>query len=354
MRMKKIYLWMMAVAMGMPAQAQVTLDKPVVKPATNITSSRFTANWEQLEGAEHYGLYVYVKQTVTEEGDYVIMDENFSGITEGSIIEPAGGDEDLVFLDEKRFSDYWGWWAYAMPTWIGGMIDGLIYSPYMDLRADGGKYKLIITTYNNDSDEIRVESNGDDGKVTKIYKAVVGDGSTGSSTNTVEFDNGCKGLFFSIINQTAELGTPDYLDRVQVVQHLKPGDAIYTQVYANEDLDAENDWGFAITSDVVSDLYYAYGETELYYDLQAVAYDWSAPRGSIPYTPVYSEFSDMVKVDLNTKTSVVTGIDGVRSQTVPASTGRSIYTLDGQRVNHVGKGVHIIRENGQTRKVFTK
>lgn len=343
------------VAISMQANAQVTLEKPVVKPATNISSAGFTANWEQVAGAEHYGLYIYTRSVAPSDGDYVILDEDFSGITDGSIIEPAGGDEELVFLDEKRFSDTYGWWAYAFPTWIAGAVDGLIYSPYFDLSNNDGKYTLEITTYNNHNDVIRVESHSEDGTTTiKKYNAAVTDGGAGRSVNTVAFDNGGKGVYFSIINETAEIGTPDYLDRVRVMQHLKAGDEVYVQVYANESLDAEDDWGTAITSDRVTDLYYAYGETELYYDVQAMAYDWSAPRGSIPYTPVYSPFSDMVKVDLESKTSEVTGIEEVQHHTVSDDGRRSVYTIDGRLVDHVGKGLFIIRENGQTRKEFFK
>ena len=352
--MKKVYLMMSCAWIALSASAQITLDKPVAKPATDITSNSFTANWEPLAGAENYGLYVYTKEVAPADGEYTLMDENFSGITDGSIIEPAGGEENIVFLDELGFSDYYGWWSYAYPTWIGGMIDGLLYSPYMDLSNDGGRYKLIITVYCNRDDVIRVESHGTGEKVVKKFTCPTGNEATGKYTGTLEFDNGCQGLFFTIINETAEIGTPDYVDRVQVVQTLKKGDAIYTQVTCNETLEAESDWGEAVTSDAVTNLYYAYGATELYYDLQAMAYDFSAPRGSIPYTPVYSPFSDKVRVDLTSKQSEVLGIEHVTVNTASASERRAIYNMAGQQVSKTARGLYIIKDGNKTKKVFTK
>lgn len=59
------------------------------------------------------------------------------------------------------------------------MVAGLIYSPYMDLRGNNGKYKIIISAYCSDGDEIRVESHGANGKEVKTAKAVVDGGATG-------------------------------------------------------------------------------------------------------------------------------------------------------------------------------
>lgn len=43
---------------AIPALKLATLTRPVVKPATNITSNGFTANWEPVEGAEAYCVFV--------------------------------------------------------------------------------------------------------------------------------------------------------------------------------------------------------------------------------------------------------------------------------------------------------
>ncbi len=51
-------------------------------------------------------------------------------------------------------------------------------------------------------------------------------------------------------------------------------------------------------------------------------------------------------------TSSATGIETIEAATTVA--GREVYDLQGRRVDNPGKGVFIIKENGQTRKVLLK
>lgn len=326
--------------------AVTTLSQPVALPATQISDGAFTANWQPVEGAVGYCVYAYVKTEVEADGEYSIIDEDFTGITNGSIIEPAGGDELYVELD--AYTSLPGWSAYAFPTFIPSMVDGLVYSPYLDLRNDDGRYRIVVTVYANQGDEIRVETNGRYGKEAKSFFAQVTDGAQGMCTDTLEFDNGTRDLFFSIINLTAELGTPDYVDRVQVLQNLKEGDVVFTQVALNEGVDAEDDWGYDVTSIRFNDLHFAYGEKQLYYDLYAAAYDWSTPNGSMPYTAIYSPYSEMVLVDLEHHTSVL-GVEEVAATSHTANSD-AWYTLGGQRVSRPTKGLYI--HNGI--KIFVK
>ena len=146
--MKKFYIILSLLLTTIAAQAQPLrrantanrvqqLEQPQAKPATNITDNAFTANWEPVADAVAYCVYTYVKNVAEEDGLYTIIDEDFLGITQGSIIEPAGGDEMLVELDDYTVLP--GWMAYAYPTFIPSMVDGLLYSPYLDLRKDAGK-----------------------------------------------------------------------------------------------------------------------------------------------------------------------------------------------------------------------
>ena len=106
--MKKIYTTLFVMAVALSASAQITLNKPEAKPATNITSTGFTANWGAVKDCDGYALFVYDRKKVTANGEVTIADENFNGITGGNINEPLGGDEEYVDLsatDMHRLTD---------------------------------------------------------------------------------------------------------------------------------------------------------------------------------------------------------------------------------------------------------
>ena len=302
--MKKIYTTICMLTLAIAASAQLTLNKPETKVAT----SGFTANWGAVPNSDGYCVFVYDRKNVTADGEVTIADEDFNGITFGSIIEPAGGDEEYVDLSAYRYAETYGWSAYAFPNYIASMVAGLIYSPYMDLRGNDGKYKIIISAYCTNGDEIRVEIHGDKGKEIKTAKAVVAGGTTGITDVEFEFDNGCKDLFFSVINNTAKDGSPDYFDRIQTPSR-------YT------------------TAKV------------LYYDCYASAADWTTPNGSMPYTFVVSPFTDLVKVDLTNRTSEVFNPETVGIQNIASASNildsNVWYNLAGQRVSNPSKGLFI-------------
>ena len=177
--MKKLYTTLFMAAAAIAASAQITLQKPETKLATDITSTAFTANWGAVKDADGYAVFVYDRKPVTADGEVTIADEDFSGITRGSLNEPLGGEEEFVDLSAYGYALSYGWGAYAFPNFIPSMVAGLIYSPYLDLRADDGKYKVIIDAYCSDGDEIRVESHGKNGREIKTQKAVVEGGATG-------------------------------------------------------------------------------------------------------------------------------------------------------------------------------
>ena len=330
--MKKNLLILSLLAMAMPTFAAKTLQKPVVKRATEISNKGFTANWEPLQGVDGYCVFVYTKTPVTRDGEYTIVDEDFLGVDHGNVANPWGGEENYMLLD--GYADTFGWSAYGFPRFITGMVDGLLYSPYLDLRADGGKYKVIISSYCSDGDSIRIESNGKNGKEISTYEAHVAGGGVGISTDTLEFSNGSKDLFFSVINQTAPLNLPGYFDRVEVKQNFKAGDEIVRMIASNESIDAETSWGEDAKFCKFASLPYKGDATVVYYDMYASVSDFSAPQGSKPYTNVYSPFSDLVKVDLANKTSEVEVTTGVQSvETEISDSGDVWYTLQGVRIS---------------------
>ena len=327
-------------------RASAVLERPVVLPATNITNNAFTANWQPVDGAEAYCVFVYIKDVAPGDGEYTIIDEDFNGIDFGSLIEPAGGDEYVVNLSDMGYAFTYGWEIYAYPNFVPSMVAGLLYSPYLDLENNGGNYRVHITTYANRDDQIRVESHGNGEKQVVIYTVEIDDyQSTGISTKTLEFDNGTRDLFFSTINVTAPVGQADYIDRVQVTQDLQAGDVVYTTVASDEAVMAQDDWGYDVTSKRFTlNSGYLNGKTEVYYDVYAAYDDWSTPNGSTPYTLVTSPYSQKVLVDLQNRTSQViddpmSGISDIQSTNLP--TDDNYYDLTGRRVVNPARGIYI-------------
>ena len=348
--MKKIYITLCMMTLAMTASAQLTLNQPETKLATDITSSGFTANWGAVENADGYCVFVYDRKPVTADGEVTIVDEDFNGITSGSLNEPGGGDEEYVDLSAYGYALSYGWSAYAFPNYIPSMVAGLIYSPYIDLRGNDGKYTVIVSAYCSNGDEIRIESNGKDGKEVKTAKAEVEGGATGIADVTFEFDNGSKDLFFSVINNTAKEGAPDYFDRIQVKQSLKRGDVINEMVGGNDAVDAVNEYtNDSITSCRIQAPTRYTTSKVLYYDVYASANDWSTPNGSIPYTFIVSDFTKLVKVNLTNRTSEIydptTGISNAVAAEGKTEQNDTWYTLSGQRVSRPTKGLFI--HNGQ-------
>ncbi len=353
--MKKIYTTLFFMAVAISASAQITLNKPEAKPATNITATGFTANWGAVNDCDGYAVFVYDRKTVTTNGEMTIADEDFNGITGGNINEPLGGDEEYVDLSDYGYAQTYGWSAYGFPNFIRSMVAGLVYSPYLDLRANNGKYKIVVDAYCNNGDEIRIESNGSNGKEIKTQKAQVEGGATGIAEVTFEFENGCEDLFFSVINNTAKEGAPDYFDRIQVKQDMKIGDVINYMVGGNDAVDAVNETtNDSINSCRITGLSKYTSAKVVYYDLYASANDFSTPNGSMPYTFVTSPFADLVKVDMTNKTSEVydPSTDGILNiaDDDKAKTDDTWYNIAGQRIE---KPVHGLFINGG-KKILVK
>ncbi len=342
------------------AARSTELAKPVALPATDVTLNGFTANWQTVENAEAYCVFAYTKQTVASDGKYAIIAEDFDAIDFGSVVDPVWSSDVYMMLDD--YTNLPNWSVYGYASFAGGMVGGILYSPYLDLRNNDGQYDVEITVYATKGDEIRVESNGANGKEIKSF--ICEDNET--YTHTLSFDNGNKDTFFSIVNMTAEETAPAYVDNVVVTQNLKKGDTIWTMVALDEDVEAPT------TSTAFNDLTFANGETLLYYDLYAVAVDYTLPNGSLPYTTYYSEYSDRIEVNLDpagveatTDSSIrLQGLTGQMVVTVGEPTAVEIYTVAGQLVAKqicqgatsfsLPQGIYLAKAGTTTEKIIIK
>lgn len=350
--MRKFYFFMLMALVATSAKAQLSLTKPVAKPATLITTRGFTANWERVDKAEAYCVFVYDQKTAAKDGETKIIDEDFPNINSGSINEPAGGDDIYVDLSEEGYTSTYGWSAYGYPNYIPGMVDGLVYSPYLDLRNDGGKYKIVIWSLASDGDTLQVRTHGSRGEVVHEIPVKIANGGSEVTSDTLTCDDGTRDLYFSVINLTAEVAQADFIDRVEVLQNLKAGDVYNTLVASDEAVMAYDD----DLNDSVTSYRFNYPSAyttskTLYYDLYAAAHDFDHPNGSSPYTYVASDYSNLVKVDFTNRTSEVI-TDGIKSVKFDSegSNDNEWYNLQGQRVSTPQHGIFI--HNGK--KILVK
>ena len=243
--MKKSYAFLLSAAIlapAIPSQAaklnrlkSASVSTPAVLPASEITDEGFTANWQPVPGADGYAVFVTSRQEVEQPGRYTLLYEDFNLISQGSVIEP-------VFIEEMT-TDLSRYMLTSTPDWTisqcilaGGKVGGVIWTPYFDVRADGGKYRVTLTIMGYAGQEIAVTSLGSKEVLKKFTLADNGD-----NTVSIDFDNGTQDTFLRIVDN----GFPDdtegmyidkiaYLDDIEVSQEFKAGDDIYRLVAVGE------------------------------------------------------------------------------------------------------------------------
>ena len=129
---------------------------PVALPATDITENSFIANWEKNYNAGSYKLNIL--QTTTTQCDneeILILEEDFSGITDGTFDNP-GFSWDLVHnLSENGQSEHE--WLLTYPRWVKGMAGsqgpnyysgkaGLVVGP--EMKFGNNAVKVSFKAYN--------------------------------------------------------------------------------------------------------------------------------------------------------------------------------------------------------------
>lgn len=129
-----------------------TLSKPVVKEATDITTTGFTANWEPVEFANVYLTTLYKEHTAKADETYTIANASFEGLeSTGTIDYPETYFSSYEFTKEDGA---YGWYismAATIPGAIGldnsfAMFFGssYMYSPQGNYGQAGGKATLTL------------------------------------------------------------------------------------------------------------------------------------------------------------------------------------------------------------------
>lgn len=312
---------------------------PVNLPATNITTSAFTANWEPVSKADGYYVDLYGANMAEEDTeDFVIFEEDFDAtyaLTDATNInnpDVTGRDSDIVF-DDLTSSPGWDFannYILLVQGMAGLGVDAygsfLLTSPNIYVwNSDKAKIALRVEApYENYSFHIRFADTIYQINVEgKVFEDVIELPTCGMS----ECNLGISG--------PDEF--PIFIDYISISQNLKAGQFAYTWLGRSETDKDNTSFDFEELDNE------AFG----YY-----AYYASAFKGEGNERIVSFENGRMV-VDLNNGSSQFANLHQIKVADNLVEVER--FTLDGTRISAPVKGVNIIRYNdGSTRKVIVK
>lgn len=151
------------------------LEAPVMNEAVVLDKDKYKASWKDVPGADVYNYYAYNQRTATESGEFVVTDEDFTGVLDsdgyptGWIKEdPQPYTYDTYYCNEVHQQGWVGTNAAPYDDYIA--LDAYHYvmsgslsawmSPEMDFSKDGGKFTVDVdlaanttTLYDEDDNE---------------------------------------------------------------------------------------------------------------------------------------------------------------------------------------------------------
>lgn len=350
--MKKFYSILLLSCMAFGAASAAPLHKSakrsaLLSPATvleasDITADGFTANWKAYPGAETYTVMVYEPCDIAADGRYVILSESFDLVNKGTFAEPVY-DENLY----SNLSDDFDWtytpdWSALYGIYARGMVSGVVFSPYIDLTADGGRYTVEFSVVGYGGATVKLAANG-----TTVDEREFILTETGENKFSVTFENGAHDTYFTYTDygilddpDGLYLANIDFLDNFEVIQNFKAGETALRPVAVRE---------VETTSTTFATLPYAYGAKHLAYDIQANVVTFNDPDDPYDYDVERSDFSPLQHVYL-------LGYDGIAGIEAESDGTPEFYDLRGVRVDAdaLAPGLYIRRQNGKTAKVLVK
>lgn len=304
-----------------------TLSKPVVKEATDITATGFTANWESVEFANVYLATLYKEHTAKTDETYTIANASFEGLESTGTLESPETFFDAYQL--TREDGAYGWYISMAATIPGAMgLDNsfamffgpsFMYSPQGNFGQAGGKVALTLDVVAPADDNLLVMfAEIVDNMLTPIESSVKSIPVTPTMTEQkVTLEGGSDGdviLMYSENNQNVFFGS------------LKA------------DIDLKAGAKFSTTEDaVVAETNSCSFKDLTVVDGDVFAYDVMAAYVADSNNIVYSEISDKMEVQLSSSVAsvapamaAVNVINGIANISNPAMKDVAVFGIDGK------------------------
>ena len=293
------------------------LDAPVALEASDVDDNGFTANWEATENAESYKVSVYATETLSEGRTVELVNEDFAGITEGTI-------DYVEFPPLQEYLDAYttvpGWYAvnhvyasgYLGISPYGG--EGYLQTPFLDLSSSNGAFvvDIVMAEYSYGDyftgTTVKVELVDATDNVLESHDVVLDAGEF--KLYTIEFANGAANTAVKVVYDGS---SKMFIDEMSVKQDYAAGDVINTLVADQETTELSYRFDFDMTSETT----YSYCVTA-----QAATIDDGGND-----VVIESEPSNMITVE-NPLDGVNT-IDEVASAKVFVRSGKLVVNLAG-------------------------
>lgn len=126
---------------------------------TNVTANGFTARWEAVKGVSTYWFYLFEKYTAPSDQTYTVVDEDFSGVTVGTVANPVLGSMQEILDSYTKASG----WEAMFPLYAKGMIGlsddmsllpSVLLTPRYDLSANDGKFTVELNATSSSSQDV--------------------------------------------------------------------------------------------------------------------------------------------------------------------------------------------------------
>ena len=293
------------------------LDAPVALEASDVDDNGFTANWEATENAESYKVSVYATEILSEGRTVELVNEDFAGITEGTI-------DYVEFPPLQEYLDAYttvpGWYA-VNHVYASGYLgispygsEGSLQTPFLDLSSSNGAFvvDIVMAEYSYGDyftgTTVKVELVDATDNVLESHDVVLDAGEF--KLYTIEFANGAANTAVKVVYDGS---SKMFIDEMSVKQDYAAGDVINTLVADQETTELSYRFDFDMTSDIS----YSYCVTALAATIDDDGND----------VVIESEASNMVTVE-NPLDGVNT-IDSVASAKVFVRSGKLVVNLAG-------------------------
>lgn len=303
------------------------LATPTALPATQVTASSFTAQWQKVEGATSYE--VQLTATGNNEGsieESIMLDEDFKGFNNG---KTQDGNQDVANkLDE--YTQTTGWTGLKLFTTPGNEVKmgssknaGRLTTPAISPSNDVITVVIVARWFNEKNNKLQIGYSEGGGQAELLGKATLEEEDAYFAVPIEDVSEGCQVVFYS--------SNRAYVSRVIVLDGTFSDDDLSTLFKAPVKTIGKRAQAHKSKSQTVTTAATAYTFTNLTAD---ATYTYRVRALADGFAT--SNWSEPIQVSLATGIHEVTGADGASAQ--PAA----LYDLLGRRITGTPqRGIYI-------------